>query len=258
MSAVFERYADCYDIYYRAKDYVAEAAYVTSLLGRHAAAPIASVLDLGCGTGGHCLPWARSGLKVMGVDRSETMLAQARKKASEAGLAISLQLADIRSLDLGERFDAVASMFNVMGYQASNEALYGALASARRHLEVGGLFVFDGWYGPVVLTTKPEQRQTSFQVGDGVLTRKVVPELDAYDHLVRVNFSVQREERGAVVEQFDECHVVRFFFPQELRFFLTQTGFELVAMHPFMRTVGTPQLDDWNFTLVARAVARAH
>ena len=41
------------------------------------------MLDLGSGTGNHALPLAQRGYEVVGVERSESMLAQARAKAAQ-------------------------------------------------------------------------------------------------------------------------------------------------------------------------------
>jgi ubiquinone/menaquinone biosynthesis C-methylase UbiE len=77
-------YADCYDAFYQKKDYEAECDLIERLFKTYASAQIKTVLDLGCGTGNHTISLARRGFEVIGVDRSESMLAQARKKAAES------------------------------------------------------------------------------------------------------------------------------------------------------------------------------
>jgi malonyl-CoA O-methyltransferase len=47
------------------------------------------VLDVGCGTGRHALRLARAGAVVTGVDFSDGMLAEARRKALETGLGVT-------------------------------------------------------------------------------------------------------------------------------------------------------------------------
>src|SRR5206468_3380563 len=116
--------------------------------------PVKTVLDLGCGTGNHALPLARRGFSVTGVDRSPGMLEQAAQKSSASGLgdkAPDFKQGDLRELDLHQQFDAALMMFAVLGYQLTNENVASALATVRRHLKPGGLFVFDIWYGPAVL-----------------------------------------------------------------------------------------------------------
>lgn len=62
----------------------------------------ARILRLCCGTGRLTLPIARDGYDISGVDYTPSMLAQARLKASEAGLEINFIEADIRTLNLQE------------------------------------------------------------------------------------------------------------------------------------------------------------
>src|SRR5215210_2442876 len=57
-----------------------------------------SVLELGCGTGRVTLPLARTGARIIGVDRSAEMLTHARRRVQRARLTQNLSLlrADIR------------------------------------------------------------------------------------------------------------------------------------------------------------------
>src|SRR5436190_16404629 len=56
------------------------------------------VLELGCGTGRVTLPIARTGARIVGVDRSAGMLEYARRRAarSKSGSHMSLVRSDIR------------------------------------------------------------------------------------------------------------------------------------------------------------------
>jgi SAM-dependent methyltransferase len=58
------------------------------------------VLELGCGTGRIALPLGRAGVTLVGIDRSEAMLARARARVKRSGMAGRVQLVrgDIRYL----------------------------------------------------------------------------------------------------------------------------------------------------------------
>ena len=58
------------------------------------------VLELGCGTGRISLPLGRAGVPLVGIDRSEPMLARARRRARRARLSRNVQLVrgDVRFL----------------------------------------------------------------------------------------------------------------------------------------------------------------
>ncbi len=65
----------------------------------------AKMLELCCGTGRLTIPIAQDGYNICGVDYTPSMLEQAKVKASDAGLAIHFIEADIRTLNLQEKFD---------------------------------------------------------------------------------------------------------------------------------------------------------
>ncbi len=104
------------------------------------------VLELGVGTGRVLLEIARSGRDVVGVDNSVAMLREGKRKRRELYPGVSgrcrLVLADMLSLDLGERFGVVYSASG--GVQGGSvDDLRGIFHSAARHLDEKGLFAFD-------------------------------------------------------------------------------------------------------------------
>lgn len=247
---VFESYAKYYDLFYQEKDYEAEVDFVTDV-GK--LTPPMSVLDLGCGTGGHVLPLAKRGFQMTGVDLSEVMISQARQKASDQNLNAEFSHADIRSLALGRTFDAVISMFAVMGYQTSNTDLYSAMQAARNHLQAGGLFIFDAWFGPAVLRELPATRVRELQNGEERIIRIAVPELDPLLNTVTVHYTVIRLSGERVLDESRESHRMRFLFAPEVEFFARQAGFEVLNICPFMDAGRRPTELDWNVTWVLRA-----
>ena len=118
---VFNDYANMYDLFYKDKDYSAGCHYVIDLINKYSELPISSILDIGCGTGGHALIWAKDGIDVAGLDMSPTMLKYANEKVSELELPISFIEGDVRSFDIGRKFDAVTAMFAVMSYQTQTD-----------------------------------------------------------------------------------------------------------------------------------------
>ena len=77
---------------------------------------IKTILDMGCGTGGHALLLAERGYGVTGIDMSESMLSIAKEKARKANISVDLFEGDIREFNTAKKFDAIISMFAVMGY----------------------------------------------------------------------------------------------------------------------------------------------
>lgn len=98
----------------------------------------AKILELCCGTGRLTLPIAKDGYNICGVDYTPSMLEQAKVKASEAGLGINFIEADIRTLNLHEKFDFIFIPFNSIHHLYRNEDLFKTLKSVGNHLKEGG------------------------------------------------------------------------------------------------------------------------
>lgn len=248
MSDVFgAEYAAAYDAVYAEKDYEGECDLVERLLVEHAAGADARILDLGCGTGGHAIPLARRGYRVVGVDRSGPMLAEARAKAEETGVGPEFVEGDIRDLSLAAEFDAALMLFAVLSYQLEEDDVLAALRSARRHLRAGGLLVFDVWFGPAVLAQRPSRRVSTI----GELVRTSWGELDAARARCTVTVELATES-GEIVSR--EEHVVRYFFPEELGRLLDASGFGLLRLGAFPDIDRPVDETTWNAAVVARAL----
>jgi len=250
---VFDRYAHYYDLIYSDKDYEKECDFLEQVFRKYTSRPVRTVFEGGCGTGGHALCLARRGYEVLGVDASEVMISKAIEKGMKGGLEVSFQVGDLRALRLGRRFDAAISMFAVMDYFVSNHDLATVLRNIRNVLERSALFVFDAWNGLAVMRLLPEARVKVVEGGGKRLIRTVVPELDPLHHVCRSNYHVLVTQGRALVDDFEETHVVRYFFPQEIAHYLDDAGFELLEFCPFMRLGEKLDEKEWNFAAIARA-----
>ncbi|MGH2621992.1 MAG: class I SAM-dependent DNA methyltransferase [Anaerolineales bacterium] len=250
-----EGYAPQYDRLYSDKDYVAECALIEEVFQRYGRKPIRSILDLGCGTGGHAFPLAARGYRVTGVDVSPAMLREAeRKLAKQTQDSVpEFVLGDIRELELDRRFDAALMMFAVLGYQASDADLQLALQSVRRHLRPGGLFVGDLWYGPTVLRVAPSDRIKQVDFDGQQLVRSATTTLDLGRHQAAVHYRLARTEPDGATGIDEETHTMRFFFPMELERAFRAASFELVGLHPFPQLADPLNSTVWNALFCGRA-----
>lgn len=253
---VFAAYAHYYDLLYRDKPYEEEAAYIRRLIESHI--PNAQVvMELGCGTGGHAEHLARSGLKVSGVDLSEWMLERATKRRlalpSDIARRLSFSRADVRHVRLQVRADAVISLFHVVSYQSNNSDLQAMFDTAREHLRPGGVFIFDVWYGPAVLTVRPSARVKELEDDEVEITRTAEPTLYPNRNLVDVHYRiVAREKRTGFCSETTEVHRMRYLFWPEVEIFATQSGFTVIDAHEWM-TGRAPDCDTWGVCFVCRA-----
>lgn len=250
MSVVFDAYAAYYDLLYRDKDYAGEAAYVNRLIRRHRPAA-QEALELGCGTGSHALELAKLDLAVTGVDRSAVMVERAVERASKTDRRDRLRFmqGDLREFRAGRSFDVVLALFHVMSYQTTNADLAAAMATAAAHLRPGGVFVFDCWYGPGVLTDPPTTRVRRLQ-GDGfAVTRIAKPEHHPNENRVDVHYEIL-VEHGDRSERIVEVHPMRYLFAPEVDLLLATAGLQRVALESWMDG-NQPGLRSWNACFVA-------
>jgi len=252
----FGGYARYYDLLYRGKDYGAEVGYVLSLL-RQFVPNARTLLDLGCGTGIHAVAFARAGYEVVGVDRSGEMLAHAREKQNpldlgDAGSMRFLQ-SDIRTVALSRKFDAVVALFHVISYLPANDDLEATFARVREHLNPGGLFIFDFWYGPAVLATRPERRAKVFEDDELKIVRTATPTMHVNDNLVDVDYDIRITDKvSGRCEQLNETHRMRYLFKPELDSLFFRHGLFPVAFAEWL-SEKVPDDSSWNVVLVAQA-----
>ena len=254
MNQVFGEYATFYDAIYAEKDYRAECDNLERLFKEFSPAPVKSILDLGCGTGGHSLLLAQRGYEVTGVDRSEPMLAIARAKAAQNGGAVRFVESDVRSVYLDARFDAVIAMFAVVSYLTRDEDLRAAFTAVHRHLKPTGLFYFDAWFGPGVLNDPPSERFKLIPTDGGEIVRLATPRLDLVSQTVDVTFRVLRRTAGSLSDDLTEVHPMRFFFPKEISLLLAGSGLRLLSLHPEGRPETPLNAAQWQVGVVAEAV----
>ncbi|MBO9696392.1 MAG: class I SAM-dependent methyltransferase [Sphingopyxis sp.] len=254
MTVFDSSYANQYDAMYGDKDYVAECNLVAAAAERHGVV-MSRVLDIGCGTGGHSLEWARRGIDCVGVDMSPSMIALAKEKAGglpEGTPQPEWIVGDAQTFEAAGEFDVATMMFAVLGYMNSNEAVLAALRNVRRHLRTGGLFAFDCWYGPAVLSVRPEDRVRVVEGATGQTIRSASTAIDSFRHLAHVTFKLWTVEGDRYLGYAEETHGMRYFFPQELQLLLQMSGFDLQSIRTFPGD-GEPGDESWNIFCVARA-----
>jgi SAM-dependent methyltransferase len=248
---VFDDSAPYYDILYAEKDYAAECDFLEFLWKNLCTFSVQSVLDLGCGTGGHALLLAQRGYQVVGIDQSIGMITQARAKAKARSLDVEFLKKDIRNFQVHRTFDAAIAMFAVMSYQITNGDVLNTLCSTLAHLRQGGLFIFDAWFGPTVLSKRPTDRLKIAVRGNDRIYRYARPELDLLNQTVNVHYTFLRlSEKRIALEEFNERHQMRFFFPQELALLSGAAGLKLAPLIPFMKPNGQLNEEDWNVTVI--------
>lgn len=246
----FQKYSAFYDLLYRDKDYPAEAAYVARKI-RNAIPNARTILELGSGTGRHGRLLAAMGFDVHGIEGSPEMVSVAQAASSgytRTGGLFSCEVGDICMANLGRTFDAVISLFHVMSYQTTNQALQSAFQVATNHLKLGGLFLFDVWHGPAVLSQRPSERVREVADQRYRVKRTARPEMDTNSSTVKVVYDLDCEDRVSRENvQFSEEHIMRYLFPTEVDLLAQTCGLRRVVTEEFLTGI-QPSPSTWGVT----------
>ena len=216
--------ADHYDRLYNSQRVARADPFLQQLFLRHGR--VKDVLDVACGSFALDLPLLKRGYRVVGRDVSEAMLRLARRTLKTAGRTADLDRADMRSLRLDRRFDAVLCLGTAFNYLAALSDVRKALNTFRSHLRKGGMLVldltnFDAWLrhpqnarAEVDYSMPDGTRTAIFAFNDQDLSRRI--------HHARFLTVVQRN--GRIDLSFDEAPL-RIWRRQELDRALRASGF---------------------------------
>ena len=159
------------------------------------------------------------------------MLEQAKAKASEAGLEINFIEADIRTLNLQEKFDFIFIPFNSIHHLYRNEDLFKALKRVESHLKEGGLFLLDCFNPNIQYIVEGEKEQkvvAEYTTSDGreVLIKQIM-HYESATQINRIEWHYFINGEFHSIQNMD----MRLFFPQELDLYLECAGFNV--LHKF-------------------------
>jgi SAM-dependent methyltransferase len=241
--SVFNQYSAYYDLLYQDKDYRAEADYVARKI-REAAPTAATMLELGSGTGGHGRLLADMGFDIHGVELSAEMVELAGQAGSDSASAapprtnggrFTCEVGDVRSVRISRRFDAVAALFHVVSYQTSNMDVLATFATAAAHLDPGGVFLFDVWHGPAVVSQKPEARVKRIENSDLKIIRIAEPFWEPEANRITVGYTILATDKvSGHTSEFTEQHPMRYYFPLEIDLLAQATGFKVESYEEWL------------------------
>lgn len=258
LMSVFSDYSKYYDLLYADKDYVGEVEFIDSLLKQYTKNETNSLLELGSGTGKHAYYLAQKGYSIHGIDQSETMLAMASKLLSKAPREIAqrvcLEQGDVRHFRVDQKFDAAISLFHVLSYQTTNKDVEATFKTVKEQVKSGGLFLFDCWYGPAVLSQRPAVRLRQLQNECLRIERVAVPTLYENENRVTVNYHLFiQEQKNDFYQKLEESHPMRYFFLPELEHFCEVFGMKL-ELHCEWMTNRPLSNDTWGACFVVRVL----
>jgi len=202
---MYERSAQLYDLMHPDLDYQAATARLRQLVDQRRPGAT-TLLDVACGTGRH-VELLREHYGVEGLDINAEMLVAARVRCPD----VVFHRADMRSFELGRRFDVVTCLFGSLGYVQSFDELVATIRNLRDHVEPGGLIVVEPWLSPAAYRVGKLTTHTAEVDGTTVAwmyTAAIEDDRSIFDihHLVGTR---------AGVEHFVERHSLALFSPAQ-------------------------------------------
>jgi SAM-dependent methyltransferase len=140
----------------------------------------------------------------------------------------------------------------VISYQTTNEDLLAAFATVKAHLKPGGVFIFDCWYGPAVLSDRPTIRVKRLEDEEISVTRIAEPLMYPNDNLVDVNYQVFiKDKNTGAVEEVQETHRMRYLFKPEIDLLLGQNQCKPIECREWMSD-RNPGFDTWGIYFMVK------
>ena len=215
-------------------DYAAQYALFEGLIREHGCR---NVLEIGCGSGNLYPYFLESGYAYTGLDLSGEMLAIAREEHPKGRFVQG----DMRDFDLNERFDAVLVTGRSFTYMTRNEDVHLALKTMGRHLERGGLLVFDNFHAGEIFTDFRTELSSVCTYDTRTYTRASRNSINGETGWTwnwHAMYTI--EEAGKDTLVIEDAAVLRAFTPDEIGLFLALNGYETVKTHydpPVMTSV---------------------
>jgi ubiquinone/menaquinone biosynthesis C-methylase UbiE len=224
--STYGEYAEVYDRSGQLAFSLKMIRYLRTLLERH---PVEGrrLLELACGTGTVAVAMAADGWRVYGVDGSEAMLAEARRKAEDRGVEVAFSRQDMRSFALPERVDLVTCLYDSMNYMLTSEDLLATFRRVYDALEPGGLFLFDMNTAYALAELWDDEVHLSDEEDMTVI---FASHYDERRQRVTVEATVF-ERRGELYRKIQEEHTEQAYPLEQVATLLTDVGFKVEAYY---------------------------
>lgn len=176
-----------------------------------------AALEFAVGTGRVGIPLAARGVPVTGIDLSDPMVAQLRRKIDEADLPVVV--GDMATTTVPGEFSLVFLVWNSIANLRTQAEQVACFRNAARHLSPGGRFVIELWVPPI-RRLPPGQQAVPMSIGEGHLV------FDTYDFATQhcTSHHYYREADGTT--RYGSGNF-RYIWPAECELMAQLAGLEL-------------------------------
>lgn len=239
-------YSRVYDLIYKNKNYKLETNNLLKLINKYLKKREKNVLEFGCGTGSHCIHYAKYFKKIYLYDKSKSIIDLARNKLTKLNNVSFIKNKDI----IKKKVDVVFLLFDVFSYISNRKVLEKNLKLFNKITSNEGLIIFDFWLKESVLKSKPEDYTKKYGDSNIEFQRVCKTKINYRKNIVKINYSIILKNK-----EFKEIHELRFFSFKEIKIILNSCGYKLVNFYSIDDIKKTLDLKKkWSVLCVAKKI----
>lgn len=226
---MYKAFARIYDQVMRDVDYGSWAQHIENLCKRHRF-KVKKILDLACGSGVHAMHLLHKGYEVVGIDASDEMIAQAKRKMEILGRPFPVFHGKMQSFaqeGVDRDFDLVICLYDSLNYILEDEGILACFREVRDHLRPGGAFIFD-------VTTE-------YNLMENFAGYTFAENFEKYSYIWENEYNIETkicssrvtvfERKDNGYQKFVEVHKQRVYATATLQAWLKETGFAVLGLY---------------------------
>jgi len=194
-----------------------------------------NALELGVGTARVAISLAKAGIRVVGIDNSDFMLKEARRKVAKESETVRknviLKKGDLRNFELKQFFSLIYIPASTFDHCVTIEDRVKCLTCVRKHLEDDGRFVFD------VEQIKLDKPLASWWIDrkeiskDEIVVRSIFTRRNREKRICNLDLFFDVYKNGKLAERYHEFGEVAILWKKELTELLEKLGFEVETIY---------------------------
>ena len=184
------------------------------------------ILEPACGTGRFLVTLPTHGYRVTGYDRSDAMLAYARKRIAEIGDPGKAEAVreDMATARFDREFDAALNSINSLGYLLSDDDIVSHFRNTGESLRRGGVYVVH--ISCAYEAPRDEPTGGTWEMERDGIRVKTTWDIEREDHETKISHQIDTMEIDDHGEKtmFVDRHVLRLWVYEELQDLVRRSG----------------------------------
>ncbi len=214
----YKEFAKYYDLLYSDLEYEKSSKRIIKLFSEYNKSKGNKLLDVACGTGTH-ISYLKSEFNCTGIDLSEPMLKQARKKS----LDCEFKVGDMKSFKLNKKFDVVTCLFNSINNLGAGKELETTINNFYNHLKKGGLLITEFFHEKEDFVNKFNHLRT--YNGENIKIARI-GEFKSKNDFILANIHYLISEKGKKIKKTEDVHKLMIFPKEQILSTMKEAGFQ--------------------------------